>query len=288
MAPKLKGGLGKGLDALWVDNLTEEEDKGSIMVKIYDVEPNADQPRKTFNEEALKELADSIAEHGIIQPIIVRVRPDGGYQIIAGERRWRAARMAGLTEVPVLVKDISESNVMELALVENLQREDLNPIEEAEGLQSLIENYGMTQEEAAHKVGKSRPAVANTMRLLGLPKQVRDYLRDEKLSAGHAKALLSLGDEEKILLMAADIIEKGYSVRDTERLVKFQLKDNSDNKSKEKSKKRDHFYDEAELSLTQSVGRKCKIHGGKNDSGTIEVPFFDREDLLNIISLLTQ
>ena len=287
MAAKQKGGLGKGLDALWVDNLTEEENAGSIMVKIYDIEPNVDQPRKTFDEEGLKELADSIAEHGIIQPIIVRIRPDGGYQIIAGERRWRAARMAGLSEVPVLVRDISESKITELALVENLQREDLNPIEEAEGIRSLIENYGMTQEEAAHKVGKSRPAIANTMRLLALPKQIREQLKDGKITAGHAKALLSLNDEEKMLVLSNEIIEKGYSVRDAERLVKFQLKEKVERKTSSR-KKRDKYYDEAELALSQEIGRRCKIHGGTNDKGSLEVPFFSKEDLAGILELFAR
>ena len=257
------------------------------MVKIYDIEPNADQPRKSFGEEGLRELADSILEHGIIQPIIVRVRPDGGYQIIAGERRWRAARMAGLSEVPVLVRDIEESQIMELALVENLQREDLNPVEQAEGLQALIDNYGMTQEEAAKKVGKSRPAIANTMRLLGLPKRVLEYVKAGKLSAGHAKALLSLNDDEKILLLANDIIEKGLSVRDTERLVKFQTKEKAERKRTETGK-RDKFYDEAEIALSTEIGRKCKINGGKNNKGTLEIPFFSKEDLGSILELFTR
>ena len=286
MASKTKGGLGKGLDALWVDNLTEEENAGSLMVKTHEIEPNADQPRKTFDEEGLKELADSIAEHGIIQPIIVRLRPDGGYQIIAGERRWRAARMAGLAEIPVLVRDISESEIMELALVENLQREDLNPIEQAEGLKALIENYGFTQEEAAKRVGKSRPAVANTMRLLSLPNIVLEEVKSGKLSAGHAKALLALDDEEKILLLANEIIEKGYSVRDTERLVKFQMKEKAE--KKKANKKRDRFFDEAELALSQEIGRKCKIHGGTKDKGSLEIPFFSKEDLGSILELFTR
>ena len=286
MATKTKGGLGKGLDALWVDNLTEPEYKGSVSVKIHEIEPNSAQPRKTFDEEGLRELADSISEHGIIQPIIVRVRPDGGYQIIAGERRWRAARMAGLTEIPVLVRDISESEMMELALVENLQREDLNPIEEAEGLKSLIENYGLTQEEAAKKVGKSRPAVANTMRLLALPGIVLEQVKSGKLTAGHAKALLSLNDEEKVLFLANDIIEKGYSVRDTERIVKLQQKEKKE--KKKNSGNRDRFFDEAELALSQEIGRKCKIHGGANEKGTLEIPFFSKEDLGSILELFTR
>ena len=286
MAAKTKGGLGKGLDALWVDNLTEQEYKGSVSVKIHEIEPNSAQPRKTFDEEGLRELADSIAEHGIIQPIIVRVRPDGGYQIIAGERRWRAARMAGLTEIPVLVRDINEREMMELALVENLQREDLNPIEEAEGLKALIENYGLTQEEAAKKVGKSRPAVANSMRLLALPGIVLEQVKSGKLSAGHAKALLSLNDEEKVLLIANDIIEKGYSVRDTERIVKLQQKEKKERKKNAGS--RDRYFDEAELALSQEIGRKCKIHGGANEKGTLEIPFFSKEDLGSILELFTK
>lgn len=286
MAAKGKGGLGKGLDALMLDNSTQEEYEGTLMVKLHEIEPNKDQPRKSFDDEALAELADSISQHGVIQPLLVRPLPDGGYQIIAGERRWRAAHMAGLDEVPVLVKEITQSEIMELALVENLQREDLNPIEEAEGLQTLIETYGMTQEEAAKRVGKSRPAVANTMRLLLLPPTVLQFVREGQLSAGHARALLALSDDEKIKMLASEIGEKGLSVRETERLVKFMLKDSG--KKKKDGKKRETYYDEVELALSDKLGRTAKVHVNKEGKGNIEIEFYSKEDLAKLMRFLTK
>ncbi len=283
MAEKKKGGLGKGLDALFIDNSIEGENGSPLTLKIHEIEPNRDQPRKDFDEDALAELADSIAEHGIIQPLLVRPMTDGGYQIIAGERRWRAARMAGLTEVPVLVKEITESEIMELALVENLQREDLNPIEEAEGLQSLMENYGMTQEQAAKRVGKSRPAVANATRLLLLPEKVLEMVKASTLTAGHARALLALSDDDKIKELAAEIVKKDLSVRDTERLVKFMLKDSA--KNKKKQKKRDVFYDEVELSVSDAIGRKAKVNVNANGKGTIEIEFYGKDDLVKLTKM---
>lgn len=282
MALKNKGGLGKGLEALMLDNSTQEENAGTVMLKLHEIEPNANQPRKSFDDESLSELAESIEKHGIIQPLIVRELPDGGYQIVAGERRWRAARMAGLSEVPVLVREVTESEYMEIALVENLQREDLNPIEEAEGLQTLIEKYGMTQEDAAKTVGKSRPAIANTMRLLALPSEVRDNVKEGKLSAGHARALLPLADDLKIVGAANEIIAKGMSVRDAERYVKFMLKEKADRTAK-KQKTRDNFYDEAEIALAETIGRKAKIHTKGKNKGTLEIEFFSKEDLISIL-----
>ncbi|MCM1364427.1 MAG: ParB/RepB/Spo0J family partition protein [Faecalibacterium sp.] len=286
MAEKKKGGLGRGLGTLFADNSIEEENGSPLMLKIYEIEPNRDQPRKDFDEDALNELADSIAEHGIIQPLLVRPIADGSYQIIAGERRWRAARMAGLTEVPVLVKEISESEIMELALVENLQREDLNPIEEAEGLQVLMETYGMTQEEAAKRVGKSRPAVANATRLLALPAKVIDMLKDGSISAGHARALLALSDDDKIKELAAEIVKKGMSVRDTERLVKFMIKNSA--KPNKKQKKRDIFYDEVELSVSDAIGRKAKVNVNSSGKGTIEIEFYNKEDLAKLTKMFNK
>lgn len=286
MAGKKKNGLGKGLDALFLDNSIEGENGSPLTLKLYEIEPNRDQPRKSFDEDALAELADSIAEHGIIQPLLVRPLADGGYQIIAGERRWRAARMAGLTEVPVLVKEITESEIMELALVENLQREDLNPIEEAEGLRTLMESYGMTQEEAAKRVGKSRPAVANATRLLLLPPKVVELVKDGTLSAGHARALLALSDDDRIRDLAEEIVKKGLSVRDTERLVKFMLKDAS--KKKKSKKKRDIFYDEVELSVSDAIGRRAKVNVNSSGKGTIEIEFYDKEDLAKLTKLFNK
>ena len=286
MAPKNKGGLGKGLDALMFDNSTQEENEGTLLLKLPEIEPNRDQPRKIFDDEALSELADSIAQHGIIQPLLVRPLLGGGYQIIAGERRWRAARMAALEEVPVLVKETVESQVMELALVENLQREDLNPIEEAEGLQTLVETYGMTQEEAAKKVGKSRPAVANTMRLLLLPKSVLTMVKENKLTAGHARALLSLSDDDKIKEIAKEVVDKNLSVRETERMVKFLLKDKAAKKKPEK--KRETYYDEVELALSDTLGRKAKVNVNSAGKGTIEIEFYNKEDLQKLIKIFNK
>lgn len=281
-----KGGLGRGLDALFADNAVEENSAASaVKLSLNDIEPNKDQPRKTFDEEALAELAESIAQHGIIQPLLVRPMPDGSYQLVAGERRWRAARRAGLSEVPVVIREMSDSEMMELALIENLQREDLNPIEEAEGLQQLINTCGLTQETAAARVGRSRPAVANALRLLTLPAQILALTRDGKLSAGHARALLPLTDEAKMLEIADLILKKGISVRETERLVKTASKEK---KAPEKAApRRDTFYDEVELALTNSLGRRIKVNvNQKENRGTIEIEFFDQQDLSDISKLL--
>lgn len=283
MATKKKAGLGKGLDALFIDNSTTEQ--GTTLLSLNDIEPNREQPRKTFSEEALKELADSIAVHGIIQPLLVRPLSDGGYQLVAGERRWRAARMAGLTQVPVVIREMSDSEVMQLALIENLQREDLNPIEEAEGFNVLIETYSLTQEEVSHRVGKSRPAVANALRLLCLPEDVLLLVKEGKLSSGHARTLLAIKDEALMLKLALEIIQKDRSVRETERLVKTLTKPKS--AKDDKKQKRDPFYDECELSIAQEFGRKAKISVSKDDKGTIELEFFSKEDLQAMLAALT-
>lgn len=283
MAQKKKNGLGMGLDALFLDNSTEENSAGFVSVNINDIEPNREQPRKTFDEEALSELAASIGEHGIIQPLVVRPIADGGYQLIAGERRWRAARIAGLNEVPVVIREITDSELLELALVENLQREDLNPIEEAQGLSLLMETYEMTQEQAAKRVGKSRPAVANAVRLLLLPPSVVDMVREGKISAGHARALLALSDNEKIKELADRIIKKGMSVRDTERLVKFMIKEAKG--KKKPTKKRDIYYDEVELAVSDTLGRKAKVNVNATGKGTIQIEFFGKEDLEKLMKI---
>ena len=224
MAAK-KGGLGRGLDALLVDNSIENTSSSSaVKLKLNEIEPNKNQPRKYFDDEALSELAASIEKHGVIQPLLVRPLPGGTYQLVAGERRWRASRMAGLTEVPVVIKELSDADASALALIENLQREDLDPIEEAEGYKYLMETYGVTQEEAAQRVGKSRSAVANLMRLLALPKDVLELVRSKTLSAGHARTLLPLEDAALISQFAKEVIEKGLSVRETEKWVKDFLK----------------------------------------------------------------
>ncbi len=284
MAPKKKAGLGKGLDALFIDNSTEEN--GDKLININDIEPNRDQPRKNFDEEALKELADSIAMHGVIQPLLVRPLSDGGYQLIAGERRWRASRMAGLTQVPVVVREMTDEESMELALIENLQREDLNPIEEAEGFKLLMDTYSFTQEQAAEKVGKSRPAVANALRLLSLPETVLDMVKQGIISSGHARTLIPLTDEKLIIKLAEEISQKELSVRETERIVKTLLKPK--NEIVKKKSKRDPYYDECEIAIREELGRKAKINVSRGNKGSIEIEFFSKEDLQSLLEALSR
>ena len=284
MAAK-KGGLGRGLDALFADNSIEEiASTSAVKLKIMDIEPNRDQPRKIFDEDALAELADSIAKHGVIQPLLVRPMPDGSYQLVAGERRWRASRMAGLTEVPVVIKELSDDEAMALALIENLQREDLNAMEEAQGIKALMDTLSLTQDEAAERVGKSRPAVANALRLLKLPDSVIALVSDGKLSPGHARALLGFKDEQDIIETADLIIEKGLTVRDVEKLVK---KRNKEPKAEKPAARRASYYDEVELALTDFLGRKVKV-GTKpgKESGVLEIDFFDKDDLTRLADAL--
>ena len=284
MAAK-KGGLGRGLDALFADNSIEEiASTSAVKLKIMDIAPNRDQPRKIFDEDALAELADSIAKHGVIQPLLVRPMPDGSYQLVAGERRWRASRMAGLTEVPVVIKELSDDEAMALALIENLQREDLNAIEEAQGIKALMDTLSLTQDEAAERVGKSRPAVANALRLLKLPDSVIALVSDGKLSPGHARALLGFKDEQDIIETADLIIEKGLTVRDVEKLVK---KRNKEPKAEKPAARRASYYDEVELALTDFLGRKVRV-GTKpgKESGVLEIDFFDKDDLTRLADAL--
>lgn len=282
MAPKNRG-LGRGLDALLFDNSLDGEESASVSsLSIGEIEPNRDQPRQTFDEEALNELASSIAEHGVLQPLIVRPMPDGGYQLVAGERRWRAARIAGLTEVPVIVKTLTDSEVSVIALIENLQRENLNPMEEAEGIQKLIDEFDFTQEQAAQKLGKSRSALTNTLRLMSLPEKVRDLVSDDFLSQGHARALLGINDKSKICDAADTVISKHLSVRETEKLVK-SINSQSVPRST-RIHKRDPFFSEVELSISSSSGRKVSVKESKK-GGKIEIEFFDKEDLQKIANL---
>lgn len=285
MAPK-KGGLGRGINSLLSDNSLEENmSSQAIKLNILDIEPNKEQARKQFDEAALSELADSIAQHGVLQPLLVRPIFGGGYQLIAGERRWRASRIAGLTQVPVIIKELSDDEAAVISLIENLQREDLNPVEEALGFASLIKDFDLTQEEAAKRVGKSRPVVANALRLLKLPEKVLDYVRENKLSAGHARAIAAIDDEKTALLAAEAVIEKGLSVRETERMVKALT---AEKKTKKPSKSRHSFFDEVELSLNNSLGRKAKVitKEGK-EGGTLEIAFFDKDDLARIANILS-
>ncbi|MDE6384727.1 MAG: ParB/RepB/Spo0J family partition protein [Eubacterium sp.] len=279
---KKQSGLGKGLGALMLENTTEDM-VATNTLPISEIIPNKEQPRKTFDEDALAELAESIKQHGVLQPLLVRPLPSGGYQLVAGERRWRASRMAKLREVPVVVKELTDTETMEIAIIENLQREDLNPIEEAEGLQALIDKCGFTQEEVAASVGKSRSAIANSLRLLRLPQEVRNMTREGSISAGHARALLSLDNEAMIYEAAQNIVNNNLSVRDIERLVKIQ--DKNAVVSQKRYKRRDSFYDEVELTLSEVLGRKVKVYNGKG-KGTLEIEFYSQEDLKNIANKL--
>lgn len=272
MAPK-KGGLGRGLESLFNENATDTD--GAVKLNINDIEPNRGQPRKDFDETALSELADSIAQHGLIQPIVVKPTAQGRYSIIAGERRWRACRMAGLNEVPVIIKDADGQTLMEIALIENLQREDLNAVEEALGYRALIDSFGLTQDEVAKKMGKSRSAVTNALRLLALNDAELEALRRGTITAGHARALLSCDDEEaraKMLLAAAD----GASVRELERLAAAAKKKPA---AKKTETKKPTFYSEVELSLKDSLHRRVKITPAGNGKGTITLEFFNDAEL---------
>ena len=276
-----RGGLGKGLDALFLDN---EAETGSTLMTLglAEIEPNRDQPRKNFTPEELTELADSITEHGVLQPIVVRSTPGGSYQIIAGERRWRAARQAGLSEIPAIVIEADDRKVQELALIENLQREDLNPIEEAEGYRALIDTYHMKQEEAAEQVGKSRSAVTNALRLLSLGEPVRQMLLDGRLTVGHARALLPLGDNLQEKTAEADV-SGGLNVRQTEALVKRLT-----SKKPEKPKKDELFETyaaDAAGKLTETLGRTVKIVNGRR-KGRIELEYYGVDDLNDLLDAL--
>lgn len=276
-----KGGLGRNLDSLFLENTLEDAAK-TVTLPIEEIVPNRDQPRKQFDEEALADLSASIAQHGVLQPLLVRPMPDGSYQLVAGERRWRASRMAGLTEVPVVIREMAEQEAAELALIENLQREDLNPMEEAIGYRTLMENYGMTQEQAAQVVNKSRPAIANALRLLHLPQTVADMVADGSLSAGHARTVLAFDSEQAQIEAARAAVDKGLSVRDLERMAKAAKKQPSSHKQ---PARRAAFYDEAELALRESLGRQVRVAVGAK-GGTLQIEFFDEEDLRSIANHL--
>lgn len=280
MAKKMSG-LGKGLGALMLENATDEM-LAQNELDLNEIVPNRDQPRKTFDEASIEELAQSIKQHGVLQPLLVRPIPSGGYQLVAGERRWRACRVAGLTKVPVVIKELTDTETMEIAIIENLQREDLNPIEEAEGLQALIDKCGYTQEEVATSVGKSRPAIANSLRLLRLPPEVREMTKNGEISAGHARALLAFDNDAMMLESAKNIVSNKMTVRDVERLAK--IKETAEPRRR-RARRRDSFYDEVELSLSEATGRKVKVYTGRN-GGTIELEFFDREDLKELANKL--
>ena len=266
-------GLGRGIESIFDENSTYSEK--IVTLNINDIEPNRNQPRKDFDDEALNSLAESISQHGLIQPIVVRPTIGGGYVIIAGERRWRASRLAGLTEIPVVVKDTDEQSLMEMALVENLQREDLNAVEEALGYKSLIDNFGLTQEEVATKMAKSRSAVANALRLLNLNDEELEALRYGKITAGHARALLSAEDNETRKIML-EMALGGSSVRELEKFAASFKKAKS---SGSKVVKKNTFYSEVELSLKNELHRKVNITTTGQGRGKLTIEFFSDEEL---------
>ena len=285
-----KTGLGKGLDSMIPPKATPKAVKGKesassktgeTILKINEVEPNKKQPRKFFNEEALMELSDSIKQHGIVQPLVVKKQKDY-YEIIAGERRWRAAKMAGLKEVPVVIKDYSPQEIMEVALIENIQREDLNPVEEAKAYQNLIKEYNLKQEEVANRVSKSRSAITNSLRLLKLCDPVLNYLIEETISSGHARALLALDDPEKQVSAAEKIVKEHLSVRETEKLVKNL--NEPEKKVPKKELKNDFVYKDMEEKLKQKIGTKVKINRKSENSGKIEIEYYTQDDLEKIIA----
>ena len=288
-----KTGLGKGLDSLIpVHNNTEKEmavvekvveHKTDTVLRITEIEPNKGQPRKNFNEDALEELADSIKQFGLIQPLVVQKR-DGYYEIIAGERRWRAAKKAGLKEVPVIIRDYTDEEMMEIALIENLQREDLNPIEEAQAYKKLINDYKLKQDEIAEKVSKSRVAITNSMRLLKLSEKVQDMIVDEMISSGHGRALLALNDKKMQEELANRIFDEKLSVRETEQIVKAL---NNPKEKKNKEEYSDNFvYEKIENEFKEIIGTNVSIKRKSQDKGKIEIDYYSTEDLERIIDLM--
>ncbi|MBQ8905143.1 MAG: ParB/RepB/Spo0J family partition protein [Ruminococcus sp.] len=280
---KPKGGLGSGLDFLLSDNSTEAQERTTL--RISEMEPNREQPRKQFDDTAIATLAESIRTHGVLQPILVRPLANGTYQIVAGERRWRAARQAGLTEVPVHIRELSDLETMQIALIENLQRENLNPIEEAMGYRELMDAFDMTQEMIAQTVGRSRSAVANMLRLLKLPEPVQDYLSAGEITVGHAKALAGFSDEKLMLDCAQQAAEGKLSVRNVERLAS---KSNKEPVAAHGNDQRiDSYFKEMELSLTERLGRRVKVDQGR-DKGVLILEYYNKEDLAELAKKLTE
>lgn len=276
-------GLGKGLEALFEDS-RDDSKSGVTTVRLSEIEPNLSQPRKQFDEEALSELADSISAHGVLQPLLIRPTSGGTYQIVAGERRWRAARLAGLTEVPALIREINDEEMDQLALIENLQREDLNAVETAQGYRRLMDKYGMTQEQLSEAVGKSRPAIANTLRILSLPEEILPMVTNGSLSAGHAKAILSAPEERREAL-AKKIAAEGLSVREAERLAAKKEKSTGEQPKQKEKFPKNAYYREMQIAMATELGRPVKITENKN-GGTIEFPFYGKEELAAICERL--
>lgn len=276
-----KRGLGKGLSALIPMDDKEQENVQDI--KVSEIRANKNQPRKKFDEGKIGELADSIKEHGILQPIIVRKKA-GGYELVAGERRWRAAQKAGIEKIPAIIKDLSDSDVMEIALIENLQREDLNPLEEAEAYKKLIDEFGMTQEELSKRVGKSRSQIANTVRLLNLDEEIKKLISDEKLTAGHARALLAIEDKKERLKLAKKICDENMTVRQTEETIKIKTQEKRKNK---KDKEINPAFIEISEKLQKTLGTRVKIKGSEK-RGKIEIEFYSEDELERILETIVQ
>ncbi len=281
----MKQVLGKGMLALMDENIAEEiENKKTLHISIDKIIPNRYQPRKTFDEESLRELADSIKANGVIQPVIVSELGDGNYELIAGERRWRAAKIAGLTEIPVIIRECSEAERLEIALIENIQRENLNPIEEALAYKEILERLSITQDELAQKIGKNRTSITNTLRLLKLPEYVREKIVSGEISEGHARVILSLEDIDKMIAFTDYIIQKGLSVRETEKAAKdFVVPEK--NVSRETLKEEDYIFKSFEDELVRSIGAKVEIKGNKK-KGKIEIHYFSLEEFEKIFNML--
>lgn len=287
MASKMKTGLGKGLDSIFIDN-TAPSGGGNGLVRLSEIQPRRDQPRKNFDLESLQQLADSIAEHGLLQPVVVREALGGYYEIIAGERRWRAAKMAGLSEIPVTILSADDRKASELAIIENVQREDLNPMEEAQAYKKLQEEYGLTQDKVASAVGKSRSAVANTLRLLDLPEEAGTLVATGKLSEGHAKVLLGTTYEEDLIKAAKEVAEKGLSVRETEALVKRLNAASAAEEAEETLKDfpvKVNYTKVLEEKAGRMLGRRVSING-RGKTRRLELFYEDREDLENLLKVL--
>ncbi len=284
-----KKGLGRGLGALLdagsVIETTTESERDVKKIKITQIEPNKTQPRNVFDEEKIQDLAESIREYGVIQPIVVKLNNNGFYTIIAGERRWRAARYAGLKEIPAVIKDVSEQTEKEITLIENIQRENLNALEEAAGIKELMEEYGLTQDEVSKKIGRSRSAVANILRLLNLPEEIKTLLKEEKLSQGHARAILSINDKRLAQEVVKKIIAQGLSVRQTENYISSLLKEKKEKKPSKEEIEITRYIKSLEESLSSDLGTKIKIVNKKN-KGRIEIPYSSVEDFERIINLI--
>ena len=287
-----KKALGQGLDALFGDNGNEDLG-GAQTLRMSDIEPNRSQPRQYFDESAINELADSIRQHGLIQPIVVRPI-ESGYQIVAGERRWRACRQLGMSEVPAIVKEFTDSETAQIALIENIQREDLNPVEEASAFRALMDEYNMTQEELSKAVGKSRSAIANSVRLLNLPEPVIEMLKKRELSVGHAKAISAAGSEEEMISLAKEAAAGRITVRGIEKLLSKSSEDTSEKKSKPENQAEEkevrqgmNFITEMQLSLENHLGRKVRIVSKDGEAGSITIEFYDKDELSELADKLT-